>query len=142
MYIIHYLLVLEELVNLILLYFVLNIILLYRCADALAKNKTLIGPDQRDYQRELERNYKRFTDQLAPLLKAATSSLTFAGDGTYSNTRGLYSIHHNGGNILPTINYDDNDRHDEDGETAIVISNGGSEINAPLNMNGDTTFTI
>ena len=39
-----------------------------KCSDALRKNKNLIGPDQRDYQRELERNYQRFTDRLAPLI--------------------------------------------------------------------------
>ncbi|XP_071439283.1 dedicator of cytokinesis protein 7 [Hetaerina americana] len=39
-----------------------------KCADALRKNKNLIGPDQRDYQRELERNYHRFTDRLMPLI--------------------------------------------------------------------------
>jgi hypothetical protein len=42
--------------------------LFYRCADALRKNKTLIGADQRDYQRELERNYHRFTARLMPLI--------------------------------------------------------------------------
>lgn len=41
---------------------------LYRCADALRKNKNLIGPDQRDYQRELERNYHHFTGRLMPLI--------------------------------------------------------------------------
>lgn len=39
-----------------------------KCADALRKNKNLIGPDQRDYQRELERNYHRFSDRLMPLI--------------------------------------------------------------------------
>ncbi|XP_021924154.1 dedicator of cytokinesis protein 6 isoform X3 [Zootermopsis nevadensis] len=39
-----------------------------KCADALRKNKNLIGPDQRDYQRELERNYVRFTGRLMPLI--------------------------------------------------------------------------
>ncbi|XP_065206218.1 dedicator of cytokinesis protein 7 [Planococcus citri] len=39
-----------------------------KCSDALRKNKNLIGPDQRDYQRELERNYHRFTDKLTPLI--------------------------------------------------------------------------
>ncbi|XP_011501940.1 PREDICTED: dedicator of cytokinesis protein 7 [Ceratosolen solmsi marchali] len=39
-----------------------------KCLDALRKNKNLIGPDQRDYQRELERNYQRFTERLAPLI--------------------------------------------------------------------------
>lgn len=39
-----------------------------RCHDALKKNKNLIGSDQRDYQRELDRNYKRFTEKLQPLV--------------------------------------------------------------------------
>lgn len=39
-----------------------------KCLDALRKNKNLIGPDQRDYQRELERNYQRLTEKLAPLI--------------------------------------------------------------------------
>ncbi|XP_026681191.1 dedicator of cytokinesis protein 7 isoform X2 [Diaphorina citri] len=39
-----------------------------KCCDALRKNKTLIGPDQKDYQKELERNYHRFTDKLMPLI--------------------------------------------------------------------------
>ncbi|XP_077186092.1 dedicator of cytokinesis protein 6 isoform X3 [Paroedura picta] len=39
-----------------------------RCEDALRKNKTLIGPDQRDYHRELERNYQRLKEALRPLL--------------------------------------------------------------------------
>ncbi|XP_024892048.1 dedicator of cytokinesis protein 7-like, partial [Temnothorax curvispinosus] len=35
---------------------------------ALRRNKNLISPDQRDYQRELERNYQRLTERLAPLI--------------------------------------------------------------------------
>lgn len=38
-----------------------------RCEDALRKNKTLIGPDQREYHRELERNYHRLKEALSPL---------------------------------------------------------------------------
>ncbi|PIK59756.1 putative dedicator of cytokinesis protein 7 [Apostichopus japonicus] len=37
-----------------------------RCGDALRKNKALITPEQKEYQRELERNYHRFTDRLIP----------------------------------------------------------------------------
>lgn len=44
-----------------------------KCADALKKNKNLIGPDQRDYQRELDRNYKRFTEKLHPLVNVASN---------------------------------------------------------------------
>ncbi|KAG1678326.1 Dedicator of cytokinesis protein 7 [Nymphon striatum] len=39
-----------------------------KCSDALRKNKSLIGPDQRDYQRELERNYHRFTERIRPMI--------------------------------------------------------------------------
>ncbi|CAG2054092.1 unnamed protein product [Timema podura] len=39
-----------------------------KCFDALRKNKNLIGQDQRDYQRELERNHQKFTGQLLPLI--------------------------------------------------------------------------
>ncbi|KZS19006.1 Dedicator of cytokinesis protein [Daphnia magna] len=45
-----------------------------RCSDALKRNKSLIGPDQLDYQKELERNYRRFTERLAPLINMAPSS--------------------------------------------------------------------
>ncbi|XP_053318481.1 dedicator of cytokinesis protein 6 isoform X2 [Spea bombifrons] len=38
-----------------------------RCEDALRKNKSLIGPDQREYHRELERNYHRLKEALSPL---------------------------------------------------------------------------
>lgn len=50
---------------------VVRLILLHfcpRCHDALKKNKNLILPDQKDYQKELERNYLRFTERLAPLI--------------------------------------------------------------------------
>ncbi|CAB1332240.1 unnamed protein product [Coregonus sp. 'balchen'] len=39
-----------------------------RCEDALRKNKRLIGPDQKEYQRELERNYHRLKEALQPLI--------------------------------------------------------------------------
>ncbi|KAI8427422.1 hypothetical protein MSG28_001968 [Choristoneura fumiferana] len=42
-----------------------------KCHDALKKNKNLIGSDQREYQRELERNYARFAERLAPLVQPA-----------------------------------------------------------------------
>lgn len=92
----------------------------------MAKNKTLIGPDQRDYQRELERNYRRFTDQLAPLLKAATT-MSSPLDG-YNNSTGTsappYGNHSNGGCSL--ANYDDRDEEDDTTITNnINTSNGG-----------------
>ncbi|XP_030052865.1 dedicator of cytokinesis protein 6 isoform X2 [Microcaecilia unicolor] len=39
-----------------------------RCEDALRKNKTLIGTDQREYHRELERNFHRLKEALNPLI--------------------------------------------------------------------------
>ncbi|XP_043940533.1 dedicator of cytokinesis protein 6 isoform X3 [Protopterus annectens] len=39
-----------------------------RCEDALRKNKTLIGPDQKEYHRELEKNYHRLKEALSPLI--------------------------------------------------------------------------
>ena len=46
-----------------------------RSAEALSKNKTLITPDQRAYQKELEKNYKVFVDKLEPLLKKRFGTL-------------------------------------------------------------------
>lgn len=45
-----------------------------KCLDALRRNKNLIGPDQRDYQRELERNYQRLIERLTPLIAWSNSS--------------------------------------------------------------------
>ena len=42
-------------------------ICLFRCDDALKKNKKLITPDQKEYQKELEKNYNKFEEQLSPL---------------------------------------------------------------------------
>ncbi|XP_030380516.1 dedicator of cytokinesis protein 6 isoform X2 [Scaptodrosophila lebanonensis] len=39
-----------------------------RVLDALKKNRNLILPDQKDYQRELERNNERFVERLTPLI--------------------------------------------------------------------------
>ncbi|XP_067089899.1 dedicator of cytokinesis protein 7-like isoform X7 [Osmerus mordax] len=39
-----------------------------RCEDALRKNKALIGPDQKEYHRELERNYHKLKESLGPLI--------------------------------------------------------------------------
>ncbi|VDP40262.1 unnamed protein product [Soboliphyme baturini] len=39
-----------------------------KCSDALRVNRKLISSNQREYQSELERNYLRFTEQLAPML--------------------------------------------------------------------------
>jgi len=43
---------------------------LIRCGDALRKNRSLIGADQKEYQKELERNYYKFTEKLAPLISS------------------------------------------------------------------------
>ncbi|KAJ3598731.1 hypothetical protein NHX12_000674 [Muraenolepis orangiensis] len=39
-----------------------------RCEDALRKNKTLIGSDQKEYHREMERNYNKLKEALGPLI--------------------------------------------------------------------------
>ncbi|XP_035384990.1 dedicator of cytokinesis protein 6-like isoform X5 [Electrophorus electricus] len=39
-----------------------------RCEDALRRNKALIGPDQKEYHRELERNYYKLKEALGPLI--------------------------------------------------------------------------
>lgn len=41
---------------------------IYACSVALKKNKQLIGPDQKEYQRELERNYNKMNEQLRPMI--------------------------------------------------------------------------
>lgn len=46
----------------------------FRCGDALKKNKSLIGPDQKEYQKELERNFYRFTEKLAPMISNNNNS--------------------------------------------------------------------
>jgi hypothetical protein len=38
------------------------------CADALKRNRRLIGADQKAYHDQLERNYVRFTQQLTPMV--------------------------------------------------------------------------
>lgn len=115
---------------------------LCRCADALAKNKTLIGPDQLDYQRELERNYRRFTDQLAPLLKAPTTTSPH-GDGSYGNNpmmgaRRPYSYSLNG--RLTVLKYSNNNRDDDDDMAVGNIRN--VDVNAVNTMDSDASFTL
>lgn len=41
----------------------------FRCAEALKKNKTLIGSDQLEYQREMERNYNDLKSRIDPLIE-------------------------------------------------------------------------
>ncbi|XP_026738533.1 dedicator of cytokinesis protein 7 isoform X1 [Trichoplusia ni] len=52
-----------------------------KCHDALKKNKNLIGSDQREYQRELERNFQRFTERLAPLIQATPGHVAQLSNG-------------------------------------------------------------
>ncbi|XP_064293051.1 dedicator of cytokinesis protein 7 isoform X3 [Plodia interpunctella] len=52
-----------------------------KCHDALRKNKNLIGSDQREYQRELERNFQRFTDRLAPLVRTQVGHVAQLSNG-------------------------------------------------------------
>uniref|UniRef100_A0A673YN18 Dedicator of cytokinesis 6 n=1 Tax=Salmo trutta TaxID=8032 RepID=A0A673YN18_SALTR len=39
-----------------------------RCEDALRRNKTLIGPDQKEYHKEMERNFNKLKESLGPLI--------------------------------------------------------------------------
>ncbi|XP_026490440.2 dedicator of cytokinesis protein 7 isoform X1 [Vanessa tameamea] len=52
-----------------------------KCHDALKKNKNLISSEQREYQRELERNFARFTERLAPLIHATPSHVAHLTNG-------------------------------------------------------------
>ncbi|XP_071850435.1 dedicator of cytokinesis protein 7-like isoform X2 [Apostichopus japonicus] len=66
-----------------------------RCGDALRKNKALITPEQKEYQRELERNYHRFTDRLIPLIKKKRMGET----GTIKRNGKRSSMNQGGGPI-------------------------------------------
>ncbi|CAG0881186.1 unnamed protein product [Cyprideis torosa] len=46
-----------------------------RCGDALQRNRTLIESNQREYQRELQRNYELFTEQIKPMITLATAQV-------------------------------------------------------------------
>ncbi|KAH1002868.1 hypothetical protein HUJ04_008903 [Dendroctonus ponderosae] len=54
-----------------------------KCCDALKKNKNLIGPDQRDYQRELDRNYKKFIEKLQPLVNPSSITIISTSPSKY-----------------------------------------------------------
>ncbi|XP_055593172.1 dedicator of cytokinesis protein 7 [Uranotaenia lowii] len=59
-----------------------------KCSDALKKNRNLILSDQKDYQKELERNYARFTERLAPLITISPSQaqgVVAANNGLHNN---------------------------------------------------------
>lgn len=47
------------------------IILIDRCEAALQKNKRLIGDDQREYQKELERNFDQVQEKLTPMISSS-----------------------------------------------------------------------
>lgn len=47
-----------------------------RCHDALKKNKNLILSDQKDYQKELERNYAKFVERLTPLITLTQTQIS------------------------------------------------------------------
>lgn len=120
----------------------------YRCADALAKNKTLIGPDQRDYQRELERNYKDFTEQLAPLLKSSVAVAAFPGRGncdSSSNSTTTIVTHKSSVSVasgshyttedeeLDNENDEEEEEDDDDDNTITNISNDGGTTQSSSN---------
>ncbi|CAM4682376.1 dedicator of cytokinesis protein 6 isoform X3 [Caretta caretta] len=66
-----------------------------RCEDALRKNKALIGPDQREYHRELERNFLRLRESLQPLLGRRIPQLyaPLVPHSTHRNSLNRSSLH-------------------------------------------------
>ena len=54
-----------------------------RAGDALKKNRTLIGPDQKEYQREMERNYQKLREKLTPML--TMSSIPSSMSSSYNS---------------------------------------------------------
>ena len=48
----------------------------YRCNDALHRNQSLIGDDQKEYQLELQRNFHKVKDRLLPLVSSTISTGT------------------------------------------------------------------
>ena len=46
--------------------------------DALKKNRSLIKPDQYEYQKELEKNYQRFSEKLKPMFSRQAHALTLS----------------------------------------------------------------
>uniref|UniRef100_UPI00358FDEC1 dedicator of cytokinesis protein 7-like isoform X3 n=1 Tax=Myxine glutinosa TaxID=7769 RepID=UPI00358FDEC1 len=58
-----------------------------RCSDALRKNKALIGSDQKEYQRELERNYHKLVEALQPMLVRKIAQLYKSLTPTLSSSR-------------------------------------------------------
>ncbi len=56
-----------------------------RLAEALKRNKTLIQADQREYQKDLENKFTKFTESLQPLLSACKQSTII--ETTLSNNK-------------------------------------------------------
>jgi len=52
----------------------------------LKRNKTLIQADQREYQKDLETKFTKFTESLQPLMNACKQSTTV--ETTLSNIKG------------------------------------------------------
>uniref|UniRef100_A0A8C2VY18 Dedicator of cytokinesis 6 n=1 Tax=Chinchilla lanigera TaxID=34839 RepID=A0A8C2VY18_CHILA len=57
-----------------------------KCEDALRKNKALIGPDQKEYHRELERHYCRLREALQPLLTQRLPQLLALAPAGFRNS--------------------------------------------------------
>uniref|UniRef100_A0A8C2N2W1 Dedicator of cytokinesis 6 n=1 Tax=Cricetulus griseus TaxID=10029 RepID=A0A8C2N2W1_CRIGR len=57
-----------------------------KCEDALRKNKALIGPDQKEYHRELERHYSRLREALQPLLTQRLPQLLAPSSSSLRNS--------------------------------------------------------
>lgn len=65
--------------------FLFLLILFFRLAEALKRNKTLIHADQREYQKDLETKLIKFTETLQPLLSACKQSTI--NETTLSNNK-------------------------------------------------------
>ncbi len=50
-----------------------NVVFPCRTGEALQRNKSLIGVDQKEYQRELERNYHSVKERMAPLIASSAA---------------------------------------------------------------------
>ncbi|ELU18915.1 hypothetical protein CAPTEDRAFT_161690 [Capitella teleta] len=66
-----------------------------KCGDALHRNKSLIGPDQKEYQRELERNYHNIKDKLGPLIASPVAQAQMNAGGRKSGKHHRRDKEHN-----------------------------------------------
>ncbi|XP_053555956.1 dedicator of cytokinesis protein 8 [Bombina bombina] len=64
-----------------------------RCGEAVEKNKRLISSDQREYQRELKKNYNKLKENLRPMIERKIPELYKTVVKTPSDIRGL--LHRN-----------------------------------------------